>query len=364
MNTQESFIANFKNIMTQAGYSHIHMPADLSCFVNLWAKPVGAVCYCYALYNMETIDAAAFAELKSKVDEGIAALVSRNGLRHCVTINIMVGVNGENKELVEKLINASGALALTTNHDIFFGIDPLTSCVLRNAKQPPNIDGCLDKIQAAFAKDYEIVSTKNTAQAVTLSKHSIATYVIIGINLMLFVLMETSGGSTNIETLLNYGAVTHYHVFTLGQYYRLVTPIFLHIGIAHLGFNTMSLVLFGIRAERYFGVWKYLVIYVLSGVAGNLAMALTSTHAVGAGASGSIYGIIGALFALTKIRKKNAENFNAGSLGIMIVVGILMGFTMTGVPGMPNVANSAHIGGLVVGFALGWLLTIEKSKRF
>lgn len=368
MDTQSNFKANFQNIMAQAGYGIINMPAGFSCEmpIYMWAKPIGAVAHYYVLYDLSPSSLPDFSRCKEYIDK-IAARICRNhNMRHSIIINILSGVDEENQREIEKMLNAPEEFALAGTYDIYFGVDTARARILRNSSQPPNMDGSFDKIQAALGEggiDGKMFHVEHSRQAIPVAKYPIFTYLIIAVNVLLFVLMELNGGSTNIETLLNYGAISYHHVFTFGEYYRLLTPVFLHIGGMHLIFNTMSLVLFGMRAERHFGVWKFLVIYIISGIGGNLAMALTSAYAVGAGASGSIYGVIGALFAYTKVRKKNVENFNAGILGIMIFVGILMGFAAGGVPGMPNVANSAHIGGLAVGFLLGMILTKEKSPN-
>jgi len=376
MESKRYFNQHLATILDGTGYVRVkvklNLPTELTSAkpaASLWGRHAGSMAYFYALYDLEVIPLQDLPQLKANLDAVISALAARHNIRHTVVFNIQAGITDDNIRDIERHNGSINDFALEAMNHIYYGVDLNKSQILNNAKQPPNLDGSLDKVQAALAASHNemfhvehfgAMRTKPAMQAVPLLKHSICACIIIGINIMLFVLMELSGGSTDTQTLIRFGAVNYHYVFTFGEYHRLFIPIFLHIGAMHLLFNTMSLILFGIRAERYFGIWKFLVIYIVSGIAGNVAMALSNTAAVGAGASGSIYGVIGALFALTKIRRKNVENLNSGALAIMIVIGIVMGFTMVATPGSANVANSAHIGGLVTGFVLGWLVTIER----
>ena len=357
---QTNFETNFKSIMARAGYSHISIPALLASpwDVAMWGRPAGSVAYYYVVYNLSTFDFADFSQLKGRVDQMVDVISNQHNMRHSVIFNIFTGVFDENVRDVERMVDSAGEFALLAKYDIYIGVDTANRRVLRNSKQPANMDGSVDKIQAALAADFDemLHAQPSITRAVPVAKYPVLVFIIMGINLLLFMMMEMDGGSDNLDTLIRYGAAQYHMIFTFGEYHRLFTPIFLHIGAMHLMFNTASMLLFGIRAERYFGPWKFLVIYMVSGIVGNVAMVLTSEFAVGAGASGSIYGVMGALFAFTKVRKRAVETFNTATLGIMIFIGVLVGFTISGVPGMPNVANSAHIGGLVAGFGLGCVL--------
>ncbi|MDR2182856.1 MAG: rhomboid family intramembrane serine protease [Clostridiales bacterium] len=354
--TYTDFQKNFANIMQAAGYEKIDIPAyePWSGRFCLWGKISGAMAYFYAVYEAHTAGIAGFAGLKEAVDRCAAAIAQRFDMRHTVIFNIFAGdLSGDVRE-IEKMIDGQGEFMMMSKYDVYYGADTAGLRILRNTGQPHNLDGALAKIQRALKGTGVAAAPSRFAQPV--AKHPILCYGILAINALIFLLMELSGGSTDTATLIRFGAVSYHLVFTFGEYHRLVTPIFLHIGFMHLIFNTLSMTLFGMRAERYFGHVKFLVIYFASGIAGNLAMALASEHALGAGASGAIYGMIGALFAFTILRKQNVENFRAGVLGVMIAVGILMGFTMNQIPDMPNVGNAAHIGGLVVGLVLGYVL--------
>lgn len=182
------------------------------------------------------------------------------------------------------------------------------------------------------------------------------TYTIMAVNVVVFLLMEFNGGSKNIYTLLDFGAVQRDFVVKGGQYYRMFTAMFLHIGIEHLAFNSLSLYIFGVRAERYFGKTKFLILYVLSGIAGSALTVLTSS-AICAGASGAIFGLIGAILALTQISKGLVDGLNFQSLVALVAVNIIFGILT------PNIGNAAHIGGLIAGYALGFLMIKMQLRR-
>ena len=362
------FENNFANIMAAAGYQKMNMPAygSWSQGFCLWGKLSGAVAYYYALYEVNPAGLAGYAGLKELVDRRVADISARYDMRHTVVFNIFAGDLSDNVKEIEQTINAQGEYAMQSKYDVYYGADTANLRLMRNTKQSYNMDGAQAKIERALKGapgGAEKMVQPISQYATPVAKYPILCFIILGVNLILFLLMELGGGSTNTETLIRFGAVSYFHVFVLSEYHRLIMPIFLHIGVTHLMFNTMSMILFGMRTERYFGHIKFLVIYVTSGVVGNLAMALASRNApaVGAGASGSLYGMMGALLAFTLLRRQNVENFRAGLLGIIIVVGILMGFTMNQLPGMVNVGNAAHIGGLVTGLGLGYLLAGKGS---
>ena len=123
-------------------------------------------------------------------------------------------------------------------------------------------------------------------------KKPIITYAIIAICVLLFIMMYIFGNGTN--DLIKYGA--NYDILTRnGEYYRLFTCMFLHIGIWHLACNMYSLYVIGREVESLFGKWKYLIIYILSGICGSVLSLAFSHNSVSAGASGAIFGLLGAL---------------------------------------------------------------------
>jgi rhomboid protease GluP len=172
------------------------------------------------------------------------------------------------------------------------------------------------------------------------------TYAILAINVLAFLATWVLGENF----VLGLGAKVNAAIVE-GQYWRLFTAMFLHLGLLHIGFNSYALYLFGPQVERPFGPVRFLLIYVLSGLSGSAFSFLFSPNP-SVGASGAIFGLIGVMGAyLYRYRDRLAM----GRSRLMNLVSIaaynlLYGFVV------PSVDNWGHIGGLVAGLALGWLL--------
>lgn len=167
------------------------------------------------------------------------------------------------------------------------------------------------------------------------------TYIFLGIQCLLFLLMELNGGSQNIETLIKFGA--KYNVLIDdGQWWRFITPIFLHIGLLHLLMNSFALYYIGIQVEKIFGSIRFFFIYIIAGMSGVYASYLMNPS-IAAGASGAIFGCFGALLYVSIIYKdvlsKELMSSIIGIIGINLAFGIMMN----------NVDNAGHIGGLIGG---------------
>ena len=175
--------------------------------------------------------------------------------------------------------------------------------------------------------------------------------LIILFNLIYFLLLELDGGSDNWITLVYWGAKEG-TLISRGEYWRLLTPIFMHIGLFHLITNTIGLIIFGPNMEKIMGSNRFLFIYLISGAWGNLFSFFTS-NAVGAGASGALFGLAGSYSAYLYTNRGNLGNSGKESLiGLAWIIGInlIFGFTMNGID------NSAHLGGLICGWTSGIIL--------
>ncbi len=144
-----------------------------------------------------------------------------------------------------------------------------------------------------------------------------------------------------------------------GQWWRLITPVFLHGDITHIGFNMLALYVWGRYVEALYGRLRFVVIYLLAGILGVAAsFAITGAHSLGA--SGAVFGLFGALLYFRKY-DKNLFNVIFG-VQILVYLGISLfyGFTQS------SVDNMGHIGGLVGGFLAAWfvgLLSERNTKR-
>jgi rhomboid protease GluP len=180
----------------------------------------------------------------------------------------------------------------------------------------------------------------------------IATWVLLASIAFVFVIETLLGGSTDVDVLLRMGA-KFTPLIAAGEYWRLFTSMFLHVGVMHLAFNGYALFVIGIELERLLGPGRFLAVYLLSGLFGSLASyALSSSLA--AGASGAIFGIIGALAAFFLVHRERLGAWGSrrlGNIGIVIVLNLVWGFSQPG-----RIDNLAHVGGLLAGVALGWAL--------
>lgn len=212
-----------------------------------------------------------------------------------------------------------------------------------------------------FIKVTDNINKKNEkrnkiAEKIFSYKQPIVTYIIMAICIILFILMELSGGSTNSQTLLKYGANLDVLVKN-GEYYRLFTCIFLHIGIMHLLCNMYSLYIIGREVENLFGKIKYIIIFILSGIFGSI-MSLAFTHnTISAGTSGAIFGLLGALLYFGMHYRTYLGEAIKRSIIPIIVVNLIIGFFAEGID------LAAHIGGLVGGVLVAMMVGVpDKSK--
>ena len=183
------------------------------------------------------------------------------------------------------------------------------------------------------------------------------TFFLIALSVLIFLLMTVMGGSTDINTLLKFGAM-YRPLFAAGEYWRLVTPLFLHIGLLHLMFNMYALLILGNVVEQIYGSTRFLYLYLISGIGGAVASALFYT-AVSAGASGAIFGVAGvALIVGYRHRDRISSNFRS-VVGRGIVPFVLFNLAY----GLLNrgIDNYAHLGGLITGAVLAFLVPPEHA---
>jgi membrane associated rhomboid family serine protease len=143
-----------------------------------------------------------------------------------------------------------------------------------------------------------------------------------------------------------------YGVILFGEWWRVVTAAFLHIGPVHLAMNMFALLLFGSELERQLGRWRYLALYALSALGGAAAIQLLGDPRVPvAGASAAIYGLMGALGVLMLVQRQDLRGLLT-LLAINIVISFLPGISLLG-----------HLGGLVAGALTAAVLVLTRRRR-
>ncbi|WP_104654577.1 rhomboid family intramembrane serine protease [Ralstonia insidiosa] len=183
------------------------------------------------------------------------------------------------------------------------------------------------------------------------------TYLLIALNMLVWLVTLVLGGSvlqTPLDTLFNLGGNAAYEV-QHGEWWRLLSAIFLHAGVVHLVINMIGLYSVGVAVERIYGPVAYVLIYLGAGLLGSaLSLSFSAQHAIGVGASGAVFGVAGAwLVAVSRYRNEMPEALSKRlltQLGSFILYSLVQGLITAGID------NAAHIGGLVGGCALAYIL--------
>ncbi len=146
-----------------------------------------------------------------------------------------------------------------------------------------------------------------------------------------------------------------------GESWRLISSVFLHSGIVHLGFNMLALYFLGSFTEEAFGRSRFFALYLLSGISGGLAyLYFGGFDQAAVGASGAIFGLLGGVLGYALRRGTFSwQNPLIRQLLILLALNLYLGFSI------PNISNTAHLGGLAGGFVFGWLMapTVYSRKK-
>jgi rhomboid protease GluP len=189
--------------------------------------------------------------------------------------------------------------------------------------------------------------------------HPHAVWVILALNLLIYIVpavLDLVGVRINgflpSDFVRALGAKNNAAIYLGGQYYRLWTAMFLHGGLLHIAFNAWALYALGPETERIYGTGRFLALYLIAGLAGGIASyALTPANSVGA--SGAIFGLIGGLAVFYYASRRTLGEIGRqqlGSLVTVMMINLFIGFSA------PGIDNMAHLGGLIGGTVVGWLL--------
>lgn len=191
-------------------------------------------------------------------------------------------------------------------------------------------------------------------------KKSYVTFALVAVNVLVFFVLSCMGDTESADFMMEKGAVWPEYIQGGGQYWRLLTATFMHFGFGHLINNMLILICAGPILENALGAVKFLLLYLCAGVGGStlsyLQMLSSGDYAVSAGASGAIFGIIGALLWIVIRNKGHYETLTGRGLLFMIAISLYYGISSGGVD------NWGHIGGLAMGFLLGILFYRKKPK--
>lgn len=183
------------------------------------------------------------------------------------------------------------------------------------------------------------------------------------VNTIVFLLLSFDSGSfwlPDDQYLTKWGAKDNV-LIVQGEYWRFLTPIFVHVGLIHFAFNNWALYVLGYQLEFFLKPKWYILLYFLAGLAGNVASAVFSL-APSAGASGAIFGVLGAGFLLersvgARLAELGAKSRRTSMYTGMVVANIVLGFII------PVIDNAAHIGGLAAGVIFTYVLLHMRPNR-
>lgn len=212
-----------------------------------------------------------------------------------------------------------------------------------------------EKGMELFLKLTDDIARKNEGEAkmnedVFRMKKPIITWILIGINILMYIAERLS--------LIPLSFAVNKDTFLSGDYYCLFTGIFLHANALHLIFNCYALYIIGMQLESFLGKYKYLAVYLLSGLAGSaLSVFMTNNYSVGA--SGAIFGLMGSLIYFGYHYRVYLDTVVKSQIIPLVVINLFLGFAISGID------NWAHIGGLIGGVLATMAVGIKyKSTKF
>lgn len=230
---------------------------------------------------------------------------------------------------------------------------------------------CGEPMAALVAEYVERANERRFAEAL-FGRMTPATWTIIGANVLVFVLMTVAAGALGPgdfryqATLVNFGAKVNTLV-DAGQYWRLVTPIFIHIGLPHLFVNMYSLYIIGPHVERLYGTSRYLVLYMVCGFGGVIGSYVGGRFMAGddvpsAGASGALFGLLGILLVFGLRHRSELpgvfkQAFSPRAFVPVLVLNLVITFAV------PMIDKGAHVGGLLAGCALAWIVPFARATE-
>jgi rhomboid protease GluP len=178
-------------------------------------------------------------------------------------------------------------------------------------------------------------------------------HILLGLNIAIFAYLMFIDPNLSTQTLVTYGAKYNYKIVD-GEYWRLFTTMFLHANLPHLLFNMMALNIFSRDLEVIFGKKKFLAIYFLAGFMGSFGSFVFNDN-VAVGASGAIFGLLGANLYLFTINPEAYKKIYGSDILVLIAINLAYGF-MT-----PQIDNAAHLCGLIGGYFASWALGMSNE---
>lgn len=190
---------------------------------------------------------------------------------------------------------------------------------------------------------------------------NICTIGLVAANIVVYIILAMTGDPYDPVFMVKHGAAFTPLIIEGGEYYRIFTSMFLHFGVEHLINNMIVLGAIGMHLEPHLGKIRFLLVYMLSGIAGNILSVMSDMisgfYPASAGASGAVFGIMGALVIVVIKNKGRIAGIDKTRMIFMVILSLYLGFTSAGTD------NIAHIGGLIAGILLTAVLYRKKRNE-
>jgi rhomboid protease GluP len=275
------------------------------------------------------------------------------------------GFNSPNILGILYTCNPEKVKQLCADEDTHWVVDLSTRSLIVYENQSSNFMGLKSLIEFTLDGFMDNPSIHNTGDKKTKANlHKIITPVnsiIIGINILIFLYVVLNDMFLNRSDILRQGALSWKLVYQDKQYYRVVSSMFLHSGFEHLFNNMLVLVFVGDNCERALGKLKYLTVYLGSGIIAGICSIsynmLKNNRIYSVGASGAIFGIVGAMIYILIVNKGQLEDISSRQIILFAVFSLYGGITNAGID------NVAHIGGFIAGLILSIIIYRKPLRK-
>lgn len=267
--------------------------------------------------------------------------------------------------------NIGGASMISEREAESWIIETSRSRLILYENQRYDFAGIRKELEDSLLKDYipeEESGTPMYYDQEPKGKNTVSRYFslvntgIVLLNILVFIIVNNLVSVSTENYLISKGALSWRDILDKGEYYRLITYMFLHSGPSHIINNMIVLLFIGDNLERAMGKWKYLLTYLASGlIAGVVSAAFNFFNyndIISIGASGAIFGVVGAMAYIVIVNRGRLENLSTRQLVWFVVFSLYGGLTSTGVD------NAAHIGGLIGGFILAAMLYRKTNRGY
>ena len=344
---QEEFVMKLLHyFITKEGYNPIilHGAKDEIWLENLDSDYKIVRIVSNYIHNMEQLDYDSF-----KTKQIIKQIKKKTFTFNVNTLSIYTNL-GDNVNLVSSNHNDCVYLTSITDLDKYGFLNEQFPTLKNNLSMKEKGIQLLAKLTGDINISNETKAKK--AKDLFDIKKPVVTYFLIALNIFIYIILVVFGRD---EFITSFGL--HPILVKSGEYYRIISCMFLHANFLHLLFNMYALYIIGSQIENFFSKWKYLFIYLFSGIVGALmSMIFTKTWSVGA--SGAIFGLLGSILYFGYYYRMYLGTVLKSQIIPIIILNLIIGFASTGID------NAAHIGGLLGGIISSMMVGVkDKSSK-